>query len=223
MNAIIGDDTSVTGGLLGAATLRVVNCLVVRFLYYSHATLDRLVEGDADVLIENDRTRLDRLEKELIALPELQAVMHRQGFASLDEVERAVIVPAGTISFIAKQPSPPRGRHASRSDHAGAGRVAGLALHRLVRGQPTPIGDSSGRRGGADPGVAVLSHRRLQPRSGVGLARQKRQALGPRSGSIAPGERPFTGGPAASSGPSDRVLRPGWPARHGCCILQHQC
>ncbi len=32
-NAIIGDDNSVTGGLLGAATLLGVNALVVRFLY----------------------------------------------------------------------------------------------------------------------------------------------------------------------------------------------
>src|SRR5437867_9128960 len=49
-NAIIGDDSSVTGGVIGAATLLTVNYLVVRFLF-GHAKLDRLVEGDADVLI----------------------------------------------------------------------------------------------------------------------------------------------------------------------------
>src|SRR6266576_3385191 len=38
-NAIIGDDNSVTGGLLGAATLLAANALVVRFLY-SHERLD---------------------------------------------------------------------------------------------------------------------------------------------------------------------------------------
>src|SRR5438046_5351576 len=51
-NAIIGEDNSVTGGMLGAATLLVVNLFVVRFLY-GHARLDRLVDGDPDVLIEN--------------------------------------------------------------------------------------------------------------------------------------------------------------------------
>ena len=51
-NAIIGDDNSVTGGLIGAATLLVINHVVVRFLY-GHERLDRLVEGDPDVLIEN--------------------------------------------------------------------------------------------------------------------------------------------------------------------------
>src|SRR5881394_1744474 len=51
-NAIIGNDNSVVGGFIGAGTLLLVNYMVVRFLY-SHEKLDRLVEGDADVLMEN--------------------------------------------------------------------------------------------------------------------------------------------------------------------------
>src|ERR1700730_2132575 len=47
-NAIIGDDNSISGGLLGAATLLIVNYAVVRFLY-NHERLDRLIEGDAEV------------------------------------------------------------------------------------------------------------------------------------------------------------------------------
>jgi uncharacterized membrane protein YcaP (DUF421 family) len=110
-NAIIGDDNSVTGGLLGAATLLGVNALVVRFLY-RHEQLERLVEGEADVLIENGKIRFDRLKAELITLPELESGAHKQGFASLDEVDRAVLEPGGTVSFIAKKPSPEALRHA---------------------------------------------------------------------------------------------------------------
>src|ERR1700745_1917707 len=51
-NAIIGNDNSVLGGIIGATTLLAMNYFVVRFLY-SHETLDRLIEGDACVLIEN--------------------------------------------------------------------------------------------------------------------------------------------------------------------------
>src|SRR2546428_7091637 len=43
-NAIIGEDNSVTGGVLGAATLLLVNFLVVRFLY-RHERIDQFVEG----------------------------------------------------------------------------------------------------------------------------------------------------------------------------------
>jgi uncharacterized membrane protein YcaP (DUF421 family) len=110
-NAIIGDDNSVTGGLLGAATLLAVNALVVRFLY-SHERLDRLVEGEADVLVENGKILLERLKAELITLPELESAAHKQGFASLDEVDRAVLEPGGTISFIGKKPGPEAVRHA---------------------------------------------------------------------------------------------------------------
>jgi len=110
-NAIIGNDNSVAGGLIGAATLLTVNYFVVRFLF-KHEKLERLVEGDADVLIENGEIKHDRLRKELITLPELKMAAHKQGFASFDEVDRAVLEPGGTISFFAKRPTPEAERHA---------------------------------------------------------------------------------------------------------------
>src|SRR5262249_24976939 len=69
-NAIIGNDNSVVGGLIGATTLLAVNYIVVRFLF-KHEKLERLVEGDADVLIEDGQVKHDRLKKELITLSEL--------------------------------------------------------------------------------------------------------------------------------------------------------
>src|SRR5712664_736453 len=55
-NAIIGDDNSVTGGIIGATTLLAVNYLVVRFLY-GHERLERLVEGEAAVLLDGGQIR----------------------------------------------------------------------------------------------------------------------------------------------------------------------
>lgn len=109
-NAIIGDDNSVTGGIIGATALLVINYLVVRFLY-GHGKLDRVVEGKADVLIENGHLKKENLRKDLITLPELEAAAHRQGFASLDEVQHCVIEPGGTITFLAKKPAPEEARH----------------------------------------------------------------------------------------------------------------
>src|SRR5580765_6513027 len=48
-NAIIGEDNSITGGVIGAATLLIVNYGVVKFLY-THEKVDRLIEGDQCVL-----------------------------------------------------------------------------------------------------------------------------------------------------------------------------
>ena len=109
-NAIIGDDNSVTGGVIGAATLLVVNHWVVRFLY-GHERLDQLIEGAADVLIDNGVIQMDRLRKELITQGELEAAAHKQGFASLDEIDRAILDPGGSICFFAKKPLPEASRH----------------------------------------------------------------------------------------------------------------
>jgi len=109
-NAIIGDDTSVTGGIIGASTLLAVNYVVIRLLY-KHRALYQLVEGQPDVLIENGKVRKDRLGRELMPLHELEAAAHRQGFASLAEVDRAVLEPGGTLSFVGKKPAPEEIRH----------------------------------------------------------------------------------------------------------------
>jgi uncharacterized membrane protein YcaP (DUF421 family) len=109
-NAIIGDDNSVTGGVIGAATLLLVNFLVVRFLF-RHEKLDRLVEGEACVLIENGKILKDKLTQEVLTLPELESVAHKQGIGNLNEVERAILEPGGSITFVAKKPIPEERRH----------------------------------------------------------------------------------------------------------------
>lgn len=109
-NAIIGDDNSVTGGVVGAATLLLVNHVVVKYLY-RHERLDQLIEGAPDVLIENGRILTERLRKELITTNELEAAAHKQGFASLDEIDRAILDPGGTISFFARRPTPETERY----------------------------------------------------------------------------------------------------------------
>jgi uncharacterized membrane protein YcaP (DUF421 family) len=109
-NAIIGEDNSVLGGLIGATSLLVTNYLVVRFLY-DHRKIDQLVEGRADVLIANGKVRTERLKKELITLEQLEAAARKQGFASLAEVEECVLEPGGTLCFIGKKPGTEDVRH----------------------------------------------------------------------------------------------------------------
>lgn len=109
-NAIIGDDVSVTGGLICATTLLVINYVVVRFLF-KHRSLDRLIEGEKDILIDKGKINMGRLNQEAITMPELAAAANRQGFASLQEVDRAVIEPGGIISFVGKKPTAEDTRH----------------------------------------------------------------------------------------------------------------
>jgi uncharacterized membrane protein YcaP (DUF421 family) len=118
-NAIIGNDNSVTGGIIGAATLLVINYLVVRFVY-RHQKIEALVEGIADPLIEHGEIKMTRLEQEMITLGQLEEAAHKQGFGSLAEIDSAILEPSGTIAFIAKKPEPDALRHQEllvRFDH----------------------------------------------------------------------------------------------------------
>jgi len=109
-NAIIGDDNSVSGGLIGATSLLAVNYLVVRFLY-GHRKLDQLVEGKADVLIDNGKVRTEHLKRELITMQQLSAAARKQGFDELSEVQQCVLEPGGTLTFIGKKPDTEDVRH----------------------------------------------------------------------------------------------------------------
>ena len=109
-NAIIGDDNSVSGGLIGATSLLLINYLVVRFLY-GHSKLEQIVEGRSDLLIENGKVQAERLRKELITTAQLEAAARKQGFDSLADVDRCMLEPGGTLSFAAKKPATEEVRH----------------------------------------------------------------------------------------------------------------
>src|SRR5881394_2447164 len=55
-NAIIGDDNSITGGMVGAITLVVTNYVVVRYLF-RHRRLDEVLEGKPSTLIKDGHVR----------------------------------------------------------------------------------------------------------------------------------------------------------------------
>src|SRR5216683_2138051 len=109
-NAIIGEDNSVLGGIIGATSLLVTNYVVVRFLY-DHRKLDQLVEGRSDVLVEGGKVRARNLKKELITMAQLEAAARKQGFESLSEVDQCVLEPGGTLTFVGKKPASEELRH----------------------------------------------------------------------------------------------------------------
>ncbi len=102
-NAIIGNDNSLTGGLIGAFTLLATNYLVVRFLF-RHRRLDQLFEGKPTVLVENGHVDWRALASELLTRSELMTVLHRQGFDRIQDVEQCILEPGGTFYIRRKMP-----------------------------------------------------------------------------------------------------------------------
>jgi uncharacterized membrane protein YcaP (DUF421 family) len=102
-NAIIGNDNSLTGGLIGAFTLVALNYLVVRFLF-RHRRLDQMLEGRPTVLIQDGRVVKKNLARELLSRGELMTVLHRQGFYALNEVDQCVLEPGGVFAIRRREP-----------------------------------------------------------------------------------------------------------------------
>jgi uncharacterized membrane protein YcaP (DUF421 family) len=109
-NAIIGNDNSITGGLVSALVLLLTNYLVARFLF-SHQKAEKVLDGKEDVLIDHGRILYSHLKRELITLAYLEMAAHKQGFAYLQDIEHATIEPGGGITFIGKKPPADETRH----------------------------------------------------------------------------------------------------------------
>ena len=109
-NAIIGDDNSLLGGVIGAAMLLALNWLVVRYLY-DHPMFEKLLVGRSDLLVRNGRVLHKHLRRELITHEELEAAARRQGLESLSHVETCRLEVGGALTFVAKAPSDDERRH----------------------------------------------------------------------------------------------------------------
>jgi uncharacterized membrane protein YcaP (DUF421 family) len=103
-NAIIGNDNSVTGGILGAVALLTANAIASNGFYH-HPWPDRVVGGTPTTLIEDGNVLRNNLARELITEDELIAVCRKQGVERLSEVQTAILETSGTISVFTRQPS----------------------------------------------------------------------------------------------------------------------
>ena len=110
-NAIIGDDNSVTGGVIGAFSLLAINFLVVRVLF-SSKRLTHALEGRSAVLIFNGQLDRKAMEHESLTQEELLSVIHKQGFEDFDQVRKCQLDPNGTFYVEAFDPSVADKRHA---------------------------------------------------------------------------------------------------------------
>jgi uncharacterized membrane protein YcaP (DUF421 family) len=101
-NAIIGEDNSLVGGILGAAVLLFINDLLNR-LTYRHPRLSQLLEGTKIYLIKNGKIIPRALEHNLLSLDELEVAVRREGVEKLSGVKDCILEADGTITVIPKK------------------------------------------------------------------------------------------------------------------------
>jgi uncharacterized membrane protein YcaP (DUF421 family) len=103
-NAMIGDDNSVTGGIIGAFSLLAIN-YVLTLLLYRLPKVDKAIEGSATVLIKRGVVDKVAMKKEALTELELKSVLHKQGLNDFSEVEKCVLEPNGTFYVEAMDPN----------------------------------------------------------------------------------------------------------------------
>jgi uncharacterized membrane protein YcaP (DUF421 family) len=97
-NALIADDTSLTGGLIAAAALFGLNQLV-GYAAWRDRKMERLLEGTPRFLVRHGRVLKDVLAREQITQSELMEALRREGCTSLTNVRYAILENDGDISI----------------------------------------------------------------------------------------------------------------------------
>ena len=103
-NAIIGDDNSVTGGIIGALALLTINWLLM-WLLYRTPKVNHALEGSPTTLVKQGRVDEVALRHEALTHEELISVLNKNGFNDPAEVEICVLEPNGTFFVKGMQPS----------------------------------------------------------------------------------------------------------------------
>jgi uncharacterized membrane protein YcaP (DUF421 family) len=114
-NAIIGNDNSVTGGVIGAFSLLAINWFLVRTLFRL-PKISAALEGTETVLVRRGRVDQAAMDKETLTELDLLSMIHKQGLDDFSEVEKCVLEPNGTFYIEAIKPTPDEAHIAALKD-----------------------------------------------------------------------------------------------------------
>lgn len=98
-NSLLGEDVSLLGGLILAATLIALNWLV-GFVTARNKRIDRLIEGVPVLLARNGEVYRQVLRRQMITEGDLQEAMREADCRSEDEIEAAYLETNGRISVV---------------------------------------------------------------------------------------------------------------------------
>jgi uncharacterized membrane protein YcaP (DUF421 family) len=112
-NAMVGDDTSLTGGIVAAATLLAVNRVIGEISLRSPAVRKRL-RGVPTLLVHDGAILKDQLRSEGVDREEILQALREHGVDDISSVSSAVLEVDGTISVIT-------GAKVTRSSHRAKG------------------------------------------------------------------------------------------------------
>lgn len=100
-NAMVGSDSTLSGGLVAAATLFVINFAFKQCLY-RFPRLGRLIQGESLMLIYKGKVNTENLRKAKLTQDELMEAVREHGVSNSSEVDLAVLEVDGNISVLSE-------------------------------------------------------------------------------------------------------------------------
>ena len=97
--SMVGEDFSVTNGVIGVATILSL-VFLASLLKQKSRKMEQLIEGKPSLLVERGRFIDDTLNRERISPDEVFGEMHKSGLESLEQVKWAILETDGKISIV---------------------------------------------------------------------------------------------------------------------------
>ena len=97
--AMVGNDTSLSGGLVAALALFAMNYVFKRISLGSES-MSKVIDGEPVMLIYNGEVRPNALKEASISLEQLKAVVREHGVEEISDVNLAIFEVDGNISVL---------------------------------------------------------------------------------------------------------------------------
>jgi uncharacterized membrane protein YcaP (DUF421 family) len=101
-NAMVGNDTTLEGGIIGATSLFIANYLF-KVMLYRIPKLSKTIQGEPLMLIYKGELNINNIRKIKLTNTELMEAIRENGAASIEEVDLAVLEADGNISVLSNE------------------------------------------------------------------------------------------------------------------------
>jgi len=101
-NAMVGPDSTLTGGLVAAGSLFVIN-YILKQLQLRYPKFGKAIQGDAIMLVFQGKILSSHMKNAGITEDELMEVIREHGVASVSKVDLAVLEVDGNISVLSTE------------------------------------------------------------------------------------------------------------------------
>lgn len=98
-NAMVGSNTSLSGGLVAAGALFLTN-FIIKQIMYRYSRFGKLIQGDTLLLIYEGKLNKKNVDKAKLTLDEIMEALREHGVSRIEDVNLAVLEVDGNVSVL---------------------------------------------------------------------------------------------------------------------------